>query len=233
MRRVGLVAIILAPLAACGTVAPGSVESAPITRSAATSTTLPAETASAPSTSSTSSPAVPTPSRTSSSSRPAPTDPRNVFYASDRHRYRSAWFDGAWPIMVPYGCTKAPYYRADARCRGGQGFHHGIDIAMACRVVLRAGVAGTVVSPASAGAPGAAYGAKAFRIRTRDGRDVLVAHAATVYVRPGDRVKVGQKIALAGDLGAPDGCHLHLEVRRAGGGVSTAVDPAAVLGLRR
>jgi murein DD-endopeptidase MepM/ murein hydrolase activator NlpD len=44
-------------------------------------------------------------------------------------------------------------------------------------------------------------------------------------------VRRGQRIALAGDSGAPDGCHLHFEVRRAGGGLSSAVDPAPWLDL--
>ena len=41
----------------------------------------------------------------------------------------------------------------------------------------------------------------------------------------------GRLVARAGDEGAPDGCHLHFEVRRAGGGLSTAVNPAPYLRL--
>ena len=54
----------------------------------------------------------------------------------------------------------------------------------------------------------------------------------TVYVRPGQTVDRGQRIALSADEGAPDGCHLHFEVRSAAGGLATARDPLALLGLR-
>jgi len=69
-----------------------------------------------------------------------------------------------------------------------------------------------------------------FRIRSGD-HDILIGHTIHVFVRPGEHVHPGQRIALAGDSGAPDGCHLHFEVRRAGGGLSTAVDPASLLRL--
>ena len=61
--------------------------------------------------------------------------------------------------------------------------------------------------------------------------DVLLAHTREVFVIPGEQVRVGQRIAVASDSAAPDGCHLHFEVRPAGGDVSTAVDPATWLAL--
>ncbi len=87
-----------------------------------------------------------------------------------------------------------------------------------------------MLDPATSGAPGSAYGERPFRIRTRD-RDILIGHARQVFVQPGDAVRPGQRIALASDSGAPDGCHLHFEVRTQGGGVSDAVDPAPLLQL--
>jgi murein DD-endopeptidase MepM/ murein hydrolase activator NlpD len=132
--------------------------------------------------------------------------------------------------MIGYGCTVAPYYDHDPRCPGRQGFHHGIDVAMPCGTRLFSDVRGTVVDPASPGAPGAAYGAFAFRIRSGD-VDVLVGHARKAYVGPGESVRRGQLVARANDQAAPDGCHLHFEVRRAGGGLSTAVDPGPYLQL--
>lgn len=138
--------------------------------------------------------------------------------------------------MIDFGCTEAPYYSPDSRCDGDRGFHHGIDIALPCGTTLRAGAAGRVIDPDRPGSPGAAYGTKAFRLRveTDDGpADVLIGHARKVLVGPGDRVRPGQPIAEAGDLGAPDGCHLHFEQRSADGGLSTATDPRDLLGLRR
>ena len=157
-------------------------------------------------------------------------DPRWRFYTDDKAWHTSPWFAGSHRVMIGFGCTTAPWYSPDARCPGRQGFHHGIDVAMPCGTPLFSAVDGVVVDPSAPGAPGPAYGVHPFRIRAGD-HDVLVGHAIHVFVRPGQHVRVGQRIGLAGDSGAPDGCHLHFEVRRAGGGLSTAVDPARWLRL--
>jgi murein DD-endopeptidase MepM/ murein hydrolase activator NlpD len=154
------------------------------------------------------------------------------FWTDDTTFYRSPWFEGRHRIMIPFGCTKAPYYPHDTRCPGRQGFHHGIDIAMHCGVRIFAGVRGRVVRPGSAGALGPAYGSKAFRLR-HDGTDLVFGHVRRVLVAPGDRVRRGDLIARAGARAAPDGCHLHFEARPAGGGYSSAVHPRKLLHLRR
>ena len=64
-----------------------------------------------------------------------------------------------------------------------------------------------------------------------DGFDVVIGHTRKVFVDPGDRVRPGQTFARVSDSGAPDGCHLHFEVRAHGGGVSDAVDPSRLLQL--
>jgi len=171
---------------------------------------------------------VPTPSRRATPTEAA--DPRWQFFVADRTRHTSPWYDGARRVMIGYGCTPAPFYDPDPRCPDGQGFHHGIDVAMPCGTPLYADVDGVVLDPSTMGTPGAAYGERAFRIRSGD-RDVLIGHARRVFVQPGDRVRAGQRIALASDSAAPDGCHLHFEVRRTGGGVTDAVDPAPLLQL--
>ncbi len=138
--------------------------------------------------------------------------------------------------MIPFGCTEAPYYSPDRRCDEDRGFHHGVDVAMPCGTPIRAGRAGTVVDPSRPGSPGAAYGRKAFRLRvaTDDGPvDVLIGHARAVKVRSGERVRRGEVIAETGDLGAPDGCHLHFELRAADGGLSTATNPRRLIALHR
>lgn len=161
-------------------------------------------------------------------------DPRWVFYTSDATRYTSPWYAGQGRIMIPYGCTRAPYYDPDPRCSGDRGFHHGIDIALPCGTPLYAGRRGVVLSPSAPGRPGSAYGSKAFRIRSSVGGrtvDIVIGHARRVYVSPGDRVRRGQLIARASDAGAPDGCHLHFEVRRKGTGYTGAINPAPYLRL--
>jgi len=185
-----------------------------------------------------------TPTPTTSASSPAPTptsptatptphdkpDPRWRFYTDDVAWHTSPWFAGSHRVMIGYGCNTAPWYSHDSRCPGREGFHHGIDVAMPCGTPLLSAVEGVVVDPSSAGSPGSAYGVHPFRIRSGD-HHILIGHAIHVFVHPGQQVHPGQRIALAGDSGAPDGCHLHFEVRRAGGGLSFAVDPAPWLRL--
>jgi murein DD-endopeptidase MepM/ murein hydrolase activator NlpD len=156
-------------------------------------------------------------------------DPRWVFYSKDKTWYSSPWYAGKHRKMVPYGCTVAPYYDPDPRCSDDKGFHHGLDLAMRCGTKLYAGRRGWVVSNE---ALGPAYGANPLLIRNYSlGMDFLIAHTRKVFVRPGDRIKRGMLIAKASDSGAPDGCHLHFEVRKAGGGLSTARRPLKLLDL--
>lgn len=156
------------------------------------------------------------------------------FWVGDRHFYRSNWYVGAHRKMIGFGCTRAPYYDPDARCRQHRGFHHGVDVAMPCGTQLFAGLRGTVARPKSPGALGPAYGGAAFRLRNfRLGIDVVIGHVLHVYVHPGQHVPRGTLIARASDQGAPDGCHLHFETRPAGTGYDAAISPAPYLHLRR
>jgi murein DD-endopeptidase MepM/ murein hydrolase activator NlpD len=180
-------------------------------------------------------PPAPTPPMSTHPAEPRPSpsdrpDPRWRFYTDDHAWHTSPWFRGAHRVMIGFGCNASPWYSHDPRCPGRQGFHHGIDVAMPCGTPLLSAVDGVVLAPSAPGAPGPAYGVHPFRIRTGD-HDVLIGHTVEVFVRPGQRIHKGQRIALAGDSGAPDGCHLHFEVRRAGGGLSTATDPAELLAL--
>jgi murein DD-endopeptidase MepM/ murein hydrolase activator NlpD len=158
-------------------------------------------------------------------------DPRWVFYTADKHRYASAWYAGRHRIMIPFGCTRAPYYSPDPRCADGRGFHHGIDVAMPCGTKLRAARRLRALDNASLGP---AYGASPLLLRNRRlGFDLVIGHTRRVYVSPGDVVRRGTVIARASDDGAPDGCHLHFEQRAVGGGLSTAMWPRALLGVER
>ena len=156
-------------------------------------------------------------------------DPDWVFYTHDKTRYTSPWYGGAHRIMIPYGCTEAPYYDHDPRCPGDEGFHHGIDIAMRCGTRLFAGRRAKVVSNDRLGS---AYGDNPVVLRNRRlGWDVVIGHTRRVFVAPGDKLHRGEVFARAGDSGAPDGCHLHFEVRAVGGGLETARWPRPLLRL--
>jgi murein DD-endopeptidase MepM/ murein hydrolase activator NlpD len=155
------------------------------------------------------------------------------FWVKDRRHYRSPWYAGAHRRMISFGCTAAPYYSPDPRCTRRRGFHHGLDIAMPCGTRLFSALRGRVVDPDSAGALGPSYGGHAFRIRNRRFHvDLVFGHTRRVFVRPGERVHRGQRIALASDMGAPDGCHLHFEVRPPRGSYQQAVNPRLRLRLR-
>lgn len=175
-------------------------------------------------------PVSPTASPTFFRAAAAETDPRWVFYTRDRTRYRSPWYAGAHRLMIPFGCTRAPYYPPDPRCKGERGFHHGLDIAMPCGTRLFSARFARVVS---SDALGPAYGVNPLRLRNRArGFDVVIGHTRRVFVERGDRVRPGMLLARASDSAAPDGCHLHFEKRKAQGGLSTARHPRKLLALR-
>jgi murein DD-endopeptidase MepM/ murein hydrolase activator NlpD len=155
-----------------------------------------------------------------SGGRPPSPDP-DVVYTDDHRYYASPWYAGAWQEMIPFGCTRAPYYPRDAGCpRARPGKHHGIDMYMPCGTRIRSAVIGRVVRPNL----GPAYGRLGLKIRS--GRfDYVIGHARRLLVAPGQRVHRGQVVARSGKLAAPDGCHLHFEKRPAGAGYLAAVDP--------
>lgn len=222
MPRVVAVAV-LAALAACG------AQTSTDEPRASTSTPVPSQPAPTGPTTAAPSSSTPTP-LAFPTTRAYDADPRWRFYTRDRAWHTSPWFAGRHRVMIDYGCNTAPWYSPDPRCPGRQGFHHGIDVAIPCGTRLFSGVDGVVLDPSAPGSPGAAYGLSAFRIRA-DGHDILIGHTTPPTVHPGDEVERGEPIALVSDSAAPDGCHLHFEVRRAGGEVSSAVDPARWLEL--
>ena len=157
-------------------------------------------------------------------------DPRWVFYTKDKTFYTSPWYRHAHRIMIPFGCTRAPYYAPDPRCANDHGFHHGIDIAMPCGTLLRSDRWGRVVSNDELGT---AYGVNPIRLRNkRHGFDLVIGHTRKVFVKPGDRIRPGTRLGRASDSGAPDGCHLHFEKRAFKGGLDTATTPRKMLRLR-
>ncbi|HSS67635.1 MAG TPA: M23 family metallopeptidase [Nocardioidaceae bacterium] len=156
------------------------------------------------------------------------------FWVADKHFYFSKWYAGKHRKMINFGCTKAPYYDPSPLCPHHEGFHHGIDIAMKCETKLFAGMRGTIVRPDAPGSLGSAYGPYAFRLRNhRLHLDVVIGHVLHVYVKPGDHVAKGTLIARASDQGAPDGCHLHFEVRPQGTAFDSAINPLRYVDLRR
>ncbi len=148
------------------------------------------------------------------------------FWVKDRRFYYSDWYAGRHRKMIAFGCTPAPYYDPSPRCRRGWGFHHGLDVAMPCGTRLFSPFRTRVVYPNSSGSLGSAYGPHAFRLRSgRFGTDFVIGHVRRVFVRPGEIVRRGQLIARASNAAAPDGCHLHFEVRPRGTSYTSAIGP--------
>lgn len=86
--------------------------------------------------------------------------------------------------------------------------HHGVDFAMPIGTpVLATGDGEVVVANARGGAAGK-------YVTLRHGRQYLTRymHLSRVLVKPGDKVKRGDRIALSGNTGRSTGPHLHFEV---------------------
>lgn len=114
--------------------------------------------------------------------------------------FRSSLY--AWPLVGTI--TSAYGWRQS-------GFHHGLDIAGDKGDPIRAAAGGVVVF--SGYKP--VYG-KIVIIKHPDGRETVYAHASTLKVREGEKVKKGQIIATVGTTGRTTGPHLHFEVREEG-----------------
>lgn len=92
--------------------------------------------------------------------------------------------------------------------------HAGIDIGMLRTLQLRSVLAGTVEQTGYAsGYEG--YG-NVVVLDLPGPYTVLYAHLSSVRVRPGQHVRKGQRIGLAGCTGSCSGTHLHFEVRQRG-----------------
>ncbi|MEO5575121.1 MAG: M23 family metallopeptidase [Gaiellaceae bacterium] len=102
--------------------------------------------------------------------------------------------------------------------------HLGIDIGMLRTLWLRSVLAGTVESAGYvSGYEG--YG-KVIVLDLPGPYTALYAHLSTVRVRPGQHVRKGQRVGLAGCTGSCSGTHLHFELERSG----VPVDPLRYLG---
>jgi murein DD-endopeptidase MepM/ murein hydrolase activator NlpD len=101
--------------------------------------------------------------------------------------------------------------------------HDGIDIGMLRTLRLRAVAAG-VVRQTGHLAGYAGYG-NVVVLDLPGPYTALYAHLSSVRVKPGQRVRMGQRLGLAGCTGSCSGTHLHFEVKRRG----APVDPLAFL----
>jgi len=88
------------------------------------------------------------------------------------------------------------------------GAHTGLDIAASTGTSIKAAASGTVTFSGWKGA----YG---YMVVVSHGKGVQTyyAHCSKLYVKAGDKIQQGQRIAAVGSTGNSTGPHLHLEVR--------------------
>jgi murein DD-endopeptidase MepM/ murein hydrolase activator NlpD len=105
-----------------------------------------------------------------------------------------------WPIR---GKLTSNYGRRRGR------MHEGIDVAARSGTPIRAAESGKVIHSGRLGG----YG-NVVIIKHQGSYRTVYAHASRLYVRKGDFVEKGQRIAAVGSTGRATGPHLHFEIRR-------------------
>ncbi len=130
--------------------------------------------------------------------------------------------DGASPLIPGYGGPVAPgpyaggYYACPVHgswlSQGLHG-HNAVDLAIGIGNPIYAAADGTVIIARSGGWDGG-YG-NYIVIAHSNGTETLYAHAKKLFVKAGDVVTQGEKIAEVGVTGETTGPHLHFEVRGA------------------
>ena len=90
-------------------------------------------------------------------------------------------------------------------------FHYGTDLAALSGDDIMCFAAGTVKEVGSDAVNG-----NFIRVSHEDGFESMYAHCGTVYVSEGQRVQMGEKIALVGVSGRVTGPHLHFELTKDG-----------------
>ena len=133
--------------------------------------------------------------------------------------------DYPWPVSSPYG-PRDPVYD-DKGNLVAEGFHHGVDLAVAEGTKIGAAMAGKVVAAGMAGSAGnqtVIYG--------DNGKYYRYYHQKTTPpVTPGMRVEAGDVIGYVGTTGASTGPHLHFQVDNGGNQSSVAPYPYITGGL--
>ncbi|MEV5972873.1 M23 family metallopeptidase [Streptomyces sp. NPDC051921] len=106
--------------------------------------------------------------------------------------------------------------------------HSGQDFAVPVGTPVKAAASGTVVKAGPyGGGDGPAYG-NAIVIKHANGTYSQYAHLSKIKVGIGQKVSVGQQIALSGNTGNSSGPHLHFEIRTTPN-YGSALNPAAFL----
>ena len=111
------------------------------------------------------------------------------------------------------GCYPLPGAKVISPYKNNRGSHHhtGVDLKTKPNDPIYAVGDGVVTMSKNY----SGYG-KCIIIKHSDGTETLYAHNSKNYVKEGEKVKAGQKIALTGRTGRATTEHLHFEVRKNG-----------------
>ena len=89
--------------------------------------------------------------------------------------------------------------------------HTGLDIAASSGTPIKAAASGTVTFAGYKGSYGYLV-----KIKCDNGYEMWYGHCSKLYVKNGQRVSAGEKIAAVGSTGNSTGPHLHFEIRKDG-----------------
>ncbi|MCI9063845.1 MAG: M23 family metallopeptidase [Clostridia bacterium] len=101
--------------------------------------------------------------------------------------------------------------------------HTGLDIAAETGTIIKSATDGEVILASPEGDYGNHY-----KIQNKD-VIIIYAHCSKLYLKQGDKVKQGDKIAEVGSTGNSTGPHLHFEIRK--GKEQRLVDPQLILDI--
>lgn len=122
------------------------------------------------------------------------------------------------PINVPANNSVDQTYPYGSTARSTREPHHGVEFLNKFGTPVHAAADGLVVfagaDKEAVYSPWVNFYGNVIVIEHEDGLFTLYAHLSVIYVQPGQRVEVGDKIGEVGQSGVATGSHLHFEVRR-------------------
>ena len=102
-------------------------------------------------------------------------------------------------------------FPAEGKITQGLHYYNGVDVANKCGTPIYAAAAGTIQRAVANGGYNAGKG-NYINVLHSSGVVSYYGHLMTLFVKPGDVVNVGDRIALMGATGKVTGCHVHFQV---------------------
>lgn len=147
------------------------------------------------------------------------------------HGPQTVWWDGAYVVTQPYGCTAFPSEGHNPNHPECPYFHEGIDFALPCGTPIFAGRQVWVVDvdPNGYGPPGNSAALHLRDMEDHPDWDIWLYHMSDYAVQPKQLVGRNSLLGHSGTRGYSTGCHVHFEVRSAGANYRLSRDPRFLL----